>query len=466
MDAWEAARDIAREIGGGAFADLGERGRIAVNVETVYRTLDPSHRPRTWSSCSGAWPCSTRRDGDARRLDVAGRGRRVRAGRLGGGRRVLAEAGVETVLVAPAPDEVWPARTAAGSTSWSRSGCGPSPARSWPSVRVVGRPRARGRCRAYAVLDNARLHAAARRAGSVRAGGERWRGAAVGRAALRLGQPPAAGRRRSDGRPADRRRHRRRPARPAEAHAGPPMAAHRPRTAFVARFDGPPVPAGSCTLMDWPPAAPPAPGAIARPTFLLRDGPGRRPVPGRGDRSRRAPPDGRRRAARAAGASASRGCGATPAEVLGEERRRHPDGRAGPEGAAGRGDGGRRRAGAPGHRLLRGRRRCGSRPGWPLPCGARSTPATSRPGSRPRRGRRCGRAPGGEPAASSRSGCRGCWRWGRTRCAPSSTPSSPCPTSGGRPTCPARARRVELARAMTAVFRASPGDVRRRLARG
>ncbi|HEY0993802.1 MAG TPA: MBL fold metallo-hydrolase [Kofleriaceae bacterium] len=40
MDAWEAARDIAL----GAFAALGERGRIAVNVEAVYRALDPAHR--------------------------------------------------------------------------------------------------------------------------------------------------------------------------------------------------------------------------------------------------------------------------------------------------------------------------------------------------------------------------------------------------------------------------------------
>jgi hypothetical protein len=45
LDAWEAARDIAREIGDGAFAGLGERGRVSVNVETVYRTLDPAHEP-------------------------------------------------------------------------------------------------------------------------------------------------------------------------------------------------------------------------------------------------------------------------------------------------------------------------------------------------------------------------------------------------------------------------------------
>ena len=39
MDAWEAARDIALN----GFGSWGERGRIAVNVETVYRTLDPTH---------------------------------------------------------------------------------------------------------------------------------------------------------------------------------------------------------------------------------------------------------------------------------------------------------------------------------------------------------------------------------------------------------------------------------------
>ena len=44
MDAFDAARDIAREIGEHArFASLGELGRIAVNVEAVYRERDPSH---------------------------------------------------------------------------------------------------------------------------------------------------------------------------------------------------------------------------------------------------------------------------------------------------------------------------------------------------------------------------------------------------------------------------------------
>ena len=40
MDAWDAARDIALNV----FSSWGERGRIAVNVDTVYRSLDPSHR--------------------------------------------------------------------------------------------------------------------------------------------------------------------------------------------------------------------------------------------------------------------------------------------------------------------------------------------------------------------------------------------------------------------------------------
>ncbi len=44
IDAWEAARDIAKLIGAKPeFTGWGEFGRIAVNVETAYRALDPSH---------------------------------------------------------------------------------------------------------------------------------------------------------------------------------------------------------------------------------------------------------------------------------------------------------------------------------------------------------------------------------------------------------------------------------------
>ncbi len=45
VDAFDAARDIALAIGASEdFARLGEFGRIAVNVEAVYRQLDPNHR--------------------------------------------------------------------------------------------------------------------------------------------------------------------------------------------------------------------------------------------------------------------------------------------------------------------------------------------------------------------------------------------------------------------------------------
>lgn len=46
IDAWEAARDIAAEIRiRPEFRSLSEFGRIAVNVDTVYRHLDPAHTP-------------------------------------------------------------------------------------------------------------------------------------------------------------------------------------------------------------------------------------------------------------------------------------------------------------------------------------------------------------------------------------------------------------------------------------
>ena len=41
MDAWDAAHDIAL----GRFGEWGERGRVAVNVEAVYRTLQPGFVP-------------------------------------------------------------------------------------------------------------------------------------------------------------------------------------------------------------------------------------------------------------------------------------------------------------------------------------------------------------------------------------------------------------------------------------
>ncbi len=45
LDAFDAAREIARLVDAGDdFGSWGEAGRIAVNVETVYRTIDPSHQ--------------------------------------------------------------------------------------------------------------------------------------------------------------------------------------------------------------------------------------------------------------------------------------------------------------------------------------------------------------------------------------------------------------------------------------
>ena len=45
LDAFDAAREIGAAIGADErFNELGEFGRIAVNVEAVYRTLDPTHQ--------------------------------------------------------------------------------------------------------------------------------------------------------------------------------------------------------------------------------------------------------------------------------------------------------------------------------------------------------------------------------------------------------------------------------------
>lgn len=44
LDAWDAAREIAQEIGAREeFRGWGEFGRIAVNVDTAYRSLDPAY---------------------------------------------------------------------------------------------------------------------------------------------------------------------------------------------------------------------------------------------------------------------------------------------------------------------------------------------------------------------------------------------------------------------------------------
>ena len=69
----------------------------------------------------------------------------------------LAEVGVETVLVGPAPGEVWPATYGCWVDELEPIGLASIARTSWPSVRVVGH-REHEVPRAYAVLDNAGLH--------------------------------------------------------------------------------------------------------------------------------------------------------------------------------------------------------------------------------------------------------------------------------------------------------------------
>ncbi len=47
VDAFEAARELVSMLHGTSkpFASMGEFGRMAVNVDTVYRSLDPTYQP-------------------------------------------------------------------------------------------------------------------------------------------------------------------------------------------------------------------------------------------------------------------------------------------------------------------------------------------------------------------------------------------------------------------------------------
>ena len=176
----------------------------------------------------------------------------------------LAEAGVETVLVAPAPDEVWPATYGCWVDELEAVGLRSVAGTAWPSVRVTGHRDHEVR-RAYTILDNARLHGLLS-SGFGRAGGRAVAGAAVGAQHFGWGSrllldddPPMAVRLIVDATGGGRHGLLR--------AAGPPRA-HQTAYGFVARFDGPPVPAGSCTLMDWSPAAPHGARGDPRPTFL------------------------------------------------------------------------------------------------------------------------------------------------------------------------------------------------------
>ena len=315
----------------------------------------------------------------------AGRGRRVRPGRLGG--RAGWPRSASRPLVAPAPGEVWPATYGCWVDELGPVGVR-SIARTWPSVRVVGR-REHEVPRAYAVLDNARLHEVLSDAFG-RAGGRTVAGAAAGvqhfgwgSRLLRAGDRPLDVRLIVDATGGGQKGLLRR--------AGPPRPPDGVR--LLARFDRPPHPAGPCTLMDWSPADPDGTGRDPGRPFSTRST-WRGPRPGRGD--------GPRRAASMADGELRRRLmvrlerlGVTPTAVLGEEHVDIPMG--GRSQGAGRRRTGAGRPGAPGDRLLGGG---GLRA---APAGGRRAAvldaATSRTGSRPRRGRRCGRPPGGAPAA-------------------------------------------------------------------
>ena len=231
----------------------------------------------------------------------------------------LAEVGVDTVLVAPAPGEVWPATYGCWVDELEPIGLRSIVRTSWPSVRVVGH-REHAVPRAYAVLDNARLHQVLSEAFG-RAGGRPVVGTAVGAQHFGWGSRllladdrPMAVRLIVDATGGGRQGLLR--------QAGPPRA-HQTAFGLLARSDRPPVPAGSCTLMDWSQADPVGTGGDPRPTFLyaLDLGDGRVLVeetalaaspPMAADELRR------RLAVRLAG------WGTTPTEVLGEEHVRIP----------------------------------------------------------------------------------------------------------------------------------------------
>ena len=69
-----------------------------------------------------------------------------------------ADAGLMTVLIAPEPGAVWASTYGCWADELESVGLSSMAAVSWPSVRVVGE-QARTVPRAYAVLDNVRLHA-------------------------------------------------------------------------------------------------------------------------------------------------------------------------------------------------------------------------------------------------------------------------------------------------------------------
>ena len=370
----------------------------------------------------------------------------------------LAEAGVETVLVAPAPAAVWPATYGCWVDELEAIGWSAVAGTSWPWVRVVGH-REQDVPRAYAILDNARLHEALSGAFE-RAGGRSVVGAAVGAQHFGWGSRLQLADERSiavrlivDATGSGRLLRR----------AGPSRA-HQTAFGLVARFERPPIPAGSCTLMDWSPADSGVARRDPRPTFLyaLDLGEGRFLVEETALAA--SPPMASDELRRRLAARLGR-LGTTPAEVLGEEHVDIPMGGPIPKPQA--------------------VAATGVAAGLVHPATGYSVAAGLRVAPRLATAVRRALVAGEEPDQLAAAAWSAVWPRARRRArrlvqvglsrlltmGPEEVRAFfdtffGLPVERWAPYLSGSGSTAELARAMTAVFKASPGDVRRRLARG
>ena len=226
-----------------------------------------------------------------------------------------AEAGLATVLVAPDPDAPWPQTYGCWVDELRSLALGDLASMasvSWPAVRVVGH-RVHHLPRSYALLDNARLQrhlaerltdAGGRMVAAVAMGGQHFTwGSRLGLqdgsaldARVLIDASGAASR---------------------LVKGGGPPAAFQSAFGMVARFDEPPIPPGTCTLMDWSPS-PAADDEALDPTFLYAmDLGGDRFLVEETSLARRRPLDTTELSTRLQARLAA--AGASPVEVLAEE---------------------------------------------------------------------------------------------------------------------------------------------------
>jgi lycopene beta-cyclase len=175
-----------------------------------------------------------------------------------------AEVGLATILVAPDPDTPWTQTYGCWVDELRSLALGDltsMTSMSWSSVRVVGH-RAHHLPRSYALLDNARLqrHLAER---LPRAGGRAVAAVAAGAQHFTWGSRLGL----DDGSALDARvLIDATGAASRLVKGGGPPAAFQSAYGLVASFDEPPIPPGTCMLMDWAPS--PAADEAIDPTFL------------------------------------------------------------------------------------------------------------------------------------------------------------------------------------------------------